>query len=90
MKLQITSALAILILATGSSYAGSFATQSVQQHTIAKTHALSLTTGGGMKDTCTTSQEGCDIDGLVARCDAAGGGMVTLPGGGVECNTDQW
>lgn len=50
--------------------------------------------GGPVADTCTESTPGnpeaCDIDELTARCDDAGGGMVTLPGGGVECDTSSW
>lgn len=46
--------------------------------------------GGPVKDTCTESTpdnpEACDIDELTARCDAAGGGMSTLDGGGVDCD----
>lgn len=45
---------------------------------------------GPVKDTCTESTpdnpEACDIDALTARCDAAGGGMSTLDGGGVDCD----
>lgn len=45
---------------------------------------------GPVKDTCTESTpdnpEACDIDDLTARCDAAGGGMSTLDGGGVDCD----
>ena len=46
--------------------------------------------GGGIKDTCTESngdwQEQCDPDQLTDRCDDAGGGMSSLPGGGIDCD----
>lgn len=47
---------------------------------------------GPVADTCTASDELglCDLDDFVARCDAAGGGLSTLPGGGVDCDTSSW
>ncbi len=50
----------------------------------------SFTTGDKSEDTCTESngdwQEQCDIDQLTQRCDDAGGGMSSEPGGGVDCD----
>jgi hypothetical protein len=50
----------------------------------------SLSIGGGVKDTCTETnpddQEQCDPDQLASRCDDAGGGMSSEPGGGVDCD----
>lgn len=50
--------------------------------------------GGPVGDTCTQSTPGnpeaCDIDELTQRCDDAGGGMSSLPGGGVDCDTSHW
>lgn len=49
---------------------------------------------GPVADTCTQSTPGnpeaCDIDQLTQRCDDAGGGMSSLPGGGVDCDTSHW
>jgi hypothetical protein len=46
--------------------------------------------GGGVHDTCTESngddQEQCDPDQLAQRCDDAGGGMSSEPGGGIDCD----
>jgi hypothetical protein len=52
-----------------------------------------LGNGRPVKDTCDSSQgddETCNPDKLAARCDAAGGGMSSLPGGGVDCDTSHW
>jgi hypothetical protein len=50
--------------------------------------------GGGVRDTCDSSTPGnpqaCQIEKLEARCNAAGGGMSSLPGGGVDCDTSHW
>jgi hypothetical protein len=49
--------------------------------------------GGPVKDTCDSSNQNddnCNPDKLAARCDAAGGGMSSLPGGGVDCDTSHW
>lgn len=50
--------------------------------------------GGPVADTCNQSTPGnpeaCDIDALTQRCDDAGGGMSSLPGGGVDCDTSHW
>jgi hypothetical protein len=45
-----------------------------------------------LPDTCTyTDHWGlCDLDEFIARCDAAGGGLSSLPGGGVDCDTSGW
>lgn len=52
--------------------------------------SYAMTPGGGVKDTCNESSGSdastCDPDALAARCDAAGGGMSTEPGGGVDCD----
>lgn len=47
---------------------------------------------GPQPDTCTSSDPWglCDLDDFVARCDAAGGGLSTEPGGGVDCDTSHW
>ena len=49
-----------------------------------------LTIGGGVKDTCNETnpddQEQCDPDQLAARCDDAGGGMSSEPGGAIDCD----
>lgn len=37
-----------------------------------------------LKDTCPGGDQAC-IDGLIARCDEAGGGLSTQPDGGVDC-----
>lgn len=43
--------------------------------------------GGPVEDTCNQSIPGyCDLDELIAACDAAGGGLSTQPGGGVDCD----
>ncbi len=52
-----------------------------------------LANGRPVKDTCNSSQgddETCNPDKLAARCDAAGGGMSSQPGGGVDCDTSHW
>jgi hypothetical protein len=50
--------------------------------------------GGGVHDTCDSSTPGnpqaCQIEKLEARCTAAGGGMSSMPGGGVDCDTSHW
>lgn len=54
--------------------------------------AAFLGSGGPLPDTCTASDEWglCDLDDFQARCDAAGGGLSTEPGGGVDCDTSSW
>jgi len=50
--------------------------------------------GGPVKDTCTSSNPfyggDCSPKKLTSRCDAAGGGMSSEPGGGVTCDTSGW
>jgi hypothetical protein len=48
--------------------------------------------GGRVQDTCTSTDPWglCDIDDFIARCDAAGGGLSTQPGGGIDCDTSGW
>ncbi len=45
-------------------------------------------------DTCDQSYpsdfETCDPDSLTQRCDDAGGGMSSEPGGGIDCDTSFW
>jgi hypothetical protein len=45
---------------------------------------------GPVRDTCDQSYPGsfetCDPDSLTQRCDDAGGGMSSLPGGGIDCD----
>jgi len=86
-RLTLTAVATLLALAYGSA-------EAAQVRAGTKTpHAASDTirgNGGPVADTCTESTpdnpEACDIDKLVERCDAAGGGMSTLPGGGVDCD----
>lgn len=53
-----------------------------------------LVGGGTVKDTCDQSYpsdfETCDPDSLAQRCDDAGGGMSSEPGGGIDCDTSFW
>lgn len=48
--------------------------------------------GGTVQDTCNSTDPWglCEIDDFVARCDAAGGGLSTQPGGGIDCDTSGW
>lgn len=50
--------------------------------------------GGGTKDTCNSSHPfyggDCSPEALTKRCDNAGGGMSSEPGGGVTCDTSHW
>ena len=50
--------------------------------------------GGTVQDTCTSSDPfyggDCSPKALTSRCDAAGGGMSSEPGGGVTCDTSHW
>lgn len=54
--------------------------------------ATLLGSGGPLPDTCTSTDPWglCDLDDFIARCDAAGGGLSTQPGGGVDCDTSHW
>ncbi len=47
---------------------------------------------GPVADTCTSSDPWglCDLDDFEQRCDDAGGGLSTEPGGGVDCDTSGW
>ena len=50
--------------------------------------------GGTVQDTCTSSNPfyggDCSPKALTSRCDAAGGGMSSEPGGSVTCDTSGW
>lgn len=90
MKINRTSlAIAAVILAIGSGAAQAGPTRTGASHQIGGTAQL-VNAGPGIKDTCTESIAGhpdtCDIDQLTQRCDDAGGGMSSLPGGGVDCD----
>ena len=93
MKLQIAlSAAAILLFANGAE-AASFALAKNSGPSRPHVAAMNFAGNGGpTKDTCTSSDAWglCDLDDFEARCDAAGGGLVSLPGGGVDCDTSSW
>lgn len=90
MKINRTSlAVAAVILAIGSGAAQAAPTRVQAGHQLGGMAKLA-NAGPGVADTCTDSiaghQEACDIDQLTQRCDDAGGGMSSLPGGGVDCD----
>lgn len=90
MKINRTSlAVAAVILALGSGAAQAGSTRAGSGQQIGGTAKIAIA-GPGVKDTCTQSYAGspetCDIDQLTQRCDDAGGGMSSLPGGGVDCD----
>ena len=87
---RICLTIAAILLVAGPANA-----QATRSGAIVKSPAAGI--GGGLvggsgptRDTCTESTPGnpeaCDIDALTARCDAAGGGMSSLEGGGVDCD----
>jgi hypothetical protein len=48
--------------------------------------------GSTVRETCRESHpvdpENCDIDDFIARCDKAGGGLSSEPGGGINCEVN--
>lgn len=45
--------------------------------------------GDPVRDSCNRTGGTCEYDDFVATCDAAGGGLSTEPGGGIDCDIDQ-
>ncbi|HEV7277134.1 MAG TPA: hypothetical protein VGN80_12680 [Devosiaceae bacterium] len=82
-------AVAAVVLAIGSGAAQAGPTRVGPGHQNGGTAQLAIGKGP-VKDTCTESiaadPDACDIDQLTQRCDDAGGGMSSLPGGGVDCD----
>lgn len=106
LSIAKAAAILLISVASGTVQAGAAPFQKVQRMGIEPTApSLQMTLllpavqafanpQGPVADTCTSSTPGnpaaCDIDDLTQRCDDAGGGMSSLPGGGVDCDTSGW